>query len=207
MGAVAWSPVIQHARDSLQYCKLTLRRKLGRNVSARYLIRLSKKTNLYYENWTITELKAEVYRLVQVYKKLKKNHIELRQTFLEYLASSLAKEGQGKKSRIIANLIKIEEQRRLFRRLKPISRKFSENLSTTSVVTRDNAGNRIEISEKKDMEKAIMSENVKKYHQCESSCPFLKEPLSTLFGPYGNTPDCDKVLAGSFNPPAGTDGF
>ena len=38
MGAVPWSPTIQHARTCLQYAKLTLRRKLGRNVSARFLI-------------------------------------------------------------------------------------------------------------------------------------------------------------------------
>ena len=205
MGAVPWSPVIQHARDSLQYGKLTLRRKLGRNVSARYLIRLSKKTDLYYEGWTIEQLKPEVYRLVQVYKKLKKNAHSLRQTFLEYLASALEKEGQGKKSKIVANLIKIEEQRRLYRRLKPISRKFADNLSTTSVVKTQQDGSQIEISQKEEMEEAIIQENISKYHQCESTCPFLKPPLRNLFGPYGDSISSDQVINGNFIPPENTD--
>ena len=115
MGAVPWSPTIQHSRTCLLYAKLTLRRKLGRNVSARYLMQLSRKTNLYYENWSIPQMKEEVYRQVKVYRQLKKQATELRQTFLEYLAASLAREGKGKKANIVKNLIKVEEQRRLYR--------------------------------------------------------------------------------------------
>ena len=136
---------------------------------------------------------------------MKKNAAGLRHTFLEYLATALAKEGQGKKSRIVENLIKIEEQRRLYKRLKPISRKFGENLSTTLVVKTQPDGTQIEISQKAEMERAIISENVAKYHQCEETCPFLRPPLSTLFGPYGDSSQSDKVMDGTFVPPSGID--
>ena len=34
--------------------------------------------------------------------------------------------------------------------------------------------------EKEEMEKAIIQENIKKYHQCEDSCPFMKGELESV---------------------------
>ena len=55
MGALPWSPTLQHSRNRIQYIKLTIRRKKGRRVSARYLMRLSRKVgqNLQYNSITV----------------------------------------------------------------------------------------------------------------------------------------------------------
>ena len=201
MGAVPWSPTIQAARDKVQYIKLTLRRKKGRNVGARFLMRLSKKVGLNYCHTSITKLAKKLYEALQDYKRKKKEAHNLRESFLEYLASSLEKDGQGKKASNIRNLKQIEEQRTTFRRLRHLSKKFGDNLSTTSVIITHEDGTKVEISGKEEMESAIIAENIKKFHQCEESCPFLQPPLSDIFGQYGETSAADEVMKGTFKVP------
>ena len=128
MGALPWSPALQHARNMIQYLKLTLRRKKGRRVSAWYLMRLSRKVGVNCENVSKTKLAKLLYEAIQVYKATKKDASKHREKFLEYLAAALEKEGQGKKANIVRNLRKIEEQRTTFRRLRHLSKSLLLNL-------------------------------------------------------------------------------
>ena len=48
------------------------------------------------------------------------------------------------------------------------------------------------------MEDAIIEANLKKYHQTETSCPFMKEPVKSQVGDYGETTKVDEVLAGNY---------
>ena len=59
MGNIAWSPKIQMVRTTIEYIKLTIRRKKGKKVSARYLIRLSQKVGMndYYMRKYFTHVK------------------------------------------------------------------------------------------------------------------------------------------------------
>lgn len=43
MGAKKWSVTFQKARDTILYYKLSRSKKLGKSISSRYLMRLSKK--------------------------------------------------------------------------------------------------------------------------------------------------------------------
>ena len=97
---------------------------------------------------------------------------------------------------IIKSLIKTEEQRDLYRRLKKISGKLGENMSTTSVEVKNNDGSCTKIVSKKKMERAIIEENIVKYHQTEQSCPFLHDPLRSQFGEFGEGPAMEEVRAG-----------
>ena len=54
---------------------------------------------------------------------------------------------------------------------------------------------------------AIINEIKKKYHQCETTFPFLKFPLLQDFVPNGTTKNIEKVLKGEYKCPPGTDDF
>ena len=131
----------------------------------------------------------------------------MRITFLEALAEAKEQNGEGQKAKIIKQLKKTEEQRELFRGLKPLSKKFGQNLATTSVIVTLPGGLKAEITDKEGMVRAIIKENKQKYHQCEDSCPFLQYPLIEEFGAYGNTENIEKVLKGEYECPPDTDEF
>jgi len=75
------------------------------------------------------------------------------------------------------------------------------DLSTKYVVVKEN-GQTKRITKKEDMEKAIIQENIHKYHQTETTCPFMKTPLDNHFGEYGEGPETETVLNGTYNPPS-----
>ena len=97
MGARKWSPTLQMAIDKHKYLKLSLSRMKGSRVNARTLIRLSRKCGYSCLGMTEEELCKERDTAYKDYKKVKKNHRELRNTFLEDLAEAWEKAGKGKK--------------------------------------------------------------------------------------------------------------
>ena len=60
MGAIAWSPEMQYTRNAIQYIKLTIRKKKGRKVSARFLIRLSQQLRMNFVHMSINALEKEL---------------------------------------------------------------------------------------------------------------------------------------------------
>ena len=200
MGAVKWSPELQLARDTITYYSLTLRKKLGRKVSTKIIYRLSKKVNRNATNLSKEELKLEVDKAYKQYKLKKKKHWKLRDEFLSDLAEALEKRGKTKKSTIVKNLTRMENQRSMYRKLAAINKKNAD-LSTKYIVTTNN-GVKTTISKKEDMEKAIIKENIHKYHQTESTCPFMHDPLKNHFGDFGIGPASEQLLAGTYIPPA-----
>ena len=51
------------------------------------------------------------------------------------------------------------------------------------------------------MERAIINENIKKFHQSEATCPFLDGQLRQDMGEFGETEAVEKVLKGMYNCP------
>ena len=49
------------------------------------------------------------------------------------------------------------------------------------------------------MEKVIREENIKKYHQSEESCEFLKTYLKQDFGEFGEGEETEKLQQGQYN--------
>ena len=92
MGAIPWSPTLQLARVKVQYIKLTLCRKQGRKVSARYLMCLSKKAGINYENISNRKLEKLLYKALQEYKAIKKEYKQLRKSFHSMLDKMYSKE-------------------------------------------------------------------------------------------------------------------
>ena len=128
---------------------------------------------------------------------MKKNHRKLRDDFLTELAEALQKAGKGKKSTIVKNLIALENQRAMYRKLAAVYNK-AKDVSTKSITVSTPQGSKV-ITEQKEMEKAIIQENRHKYHQTEDTCPFMKNPLKADFGPLGKGPKTEEALKGLYN--------
>ena len=200
MGAIKWSPQLQRARDKIYYYSLSKRKLLGRRVSSSLLLRYSKKTSCIAIHLTVEEMKEKIDEAYKEYKKLKKQHVKLREGFIEDLAAALESKGKGKKANIVRSLIATESQRAMFRRLAIVNQK-QQDLST-KVVTVNTPSGKKTISEKLQMEKAIIAENKHKYHQTEATCPFMQEPLLHDFGELGIGPCTQEVLDGTYDPPS-----
>ncbi len=206
MGHVGWFPALKRIRRMIRYIKASLSRLAGCKVSARFLIRLSKSLKFSTEGMTEVELCSKLNSAFKTYKHLKSRHKQLRKTFLEDLAEALEKAGKGKKAKIVSNLLRTEEQRDMFRRLRRINTGDS-NLGTTFITTTDAQGNKIDITDKSAMEQVIISENRQKYHQTESTCPFLHPPLSTDLGQCGEGPKVQEVIDGTYQVPPEVDTY
>ena len=206
-GNISWSPTLQLVRNQKLYIKLTIRRKKGYHVDARYLIRLSKKAGFNFVNLTFDELGKQLQKATKNYKEAKEKAADSRKTFLTNLAEAKERNGEGKKAKIILQLQKTEEQRKQYRSLLPLCKKFQQNLGTTSVIVTMPDNTTVELTDQEGMIKAIVNENRKKFHQSETSCPFLNFPLLHEFGPYGTTKNIEKVLSGTYVCPENTDEF
>ena len=135
---------------------------------------------------------------------MRKQHVELRKSYLDDLAIALAKKEKTTKSKMMKQLIQVEEQRATFKKIAYVNKKI-KNLSTSYVTVKDEEGNRKQITDPLEIEKAICAENRKKYHQSEATCPFLQEPLATHFGPFGDGPKTQEVLDGTYTAPSELD--
>ena len=199
MGGVAWSPELQKLRTIILYLKASISRMKGTKVSARNLLKWSKKLKFSVEGKSVEEINQLLNTAFKKYKTIKKNHIKMRSDYLESLAESMEKDGKGKRAKILRGLIELEKKRAAFRRLKRIM-KGDNNTSTTSVLVSAPDGSIREVINKEEMESAIINENRKKYHQTEDTCPFLQEPLRSQLGDCADGPDITKVIDGSFSP-------
>ena len=206
MGGVQWSPEIQKAMDTIRYIKLCITRKKNRKVGARVLIRMSKKAGVYLEHANLEELSRNLNKAYNEYKKLKKENQGLRKKYLEDLAEAMEHAGKGQRAVNLRNLITLENQRKMYRKLRRITRTV-ENLGTTFITIPGPENSKIDITEKEAMEEEIIKENRKKYHQTENTCPFLHSPLVDDFGMYGELEAAHKVSNGEYEIPEHIDEY
>ena len=199
MGKYQWSPQLQEIRDKIKYLTLSLSRKRGCYVGARVLINLSKKVHMNVAHWAVEKLEKEIYDTTGEFRKMRKHHVEIRKSYLDDLATTLAKHKKVKKSAVVKQLQHLEDQRATFRKLAYVNKKM-ENLSTAYVTVKNTNGEKIQLTDPQEMDEAICSENRNKYHQTEHTCPFHHEPLRSQFGPLGEGVSTDEVMQGTYVP-------
>ena len=95
-----------------------------------------------------------------------------------------------------------EQQRRNARRIKATLYR-NVRCGTTRIQVRD--GNCLrDITKKSEMEKIIIQENEKKYHQTKTTCPLLQGQLLEDIGLLGKGPKVDSILDGTYQLPSDT---
>ena len=94
----------------------------------------------------------------------------------------------------------MECRREMFRKLKAVNKR-NKDLST-KFVTMNTPEGKVRITDKVQMEDAIINENRGKYHQTESTCPFMQQPLRQHFGDKGVGPKTESLLDGKYQIPS-----
>ena len=76
--------------------------------------------------------------------------------------------------------------------------------STTKVIIKDDMGNKVELVNKVDIERAMSAGNEKVGHQTEGGSQLLTPDFIKRLGNYGEGPDIDSILNGTFQCPVTT---
>ena len=209
MGDVAFSPEVLRWWKTIEAWKLLRKKAKGGRVSSRKLKRTIAKTDIQVPNihtLTAEQCQSKLDAAKQTYRGVKKLATAKRETWLDELAEALALEGNTTKAKIIERLKRDERFRRTFRRLRYLRHRIRSG-SVTFIHRRDSAGNIVEVTDKKIMERMIMKANEKKYRQCEQT-PLMTEPLLSEFGRLGiNTPAAKQVMDGTYVCPPGSSPF
>jgi predicted phosphodiesterase len=143
----------------------------------------------------VVSIQDELKVVTNKYYILKMNSKELQETHLERLASAIASNGNLHKQNVLKQLRHRESQRATAKKIKFIRGKLDRN--STIIVTKTLPdGTSIDITDKREMEKAIISGNKKKFKQSFST-PSYNYPYNTIFGYLGLTRASKQVLEGN----------
>jgi hypothetical protein len=204
MGAKQWTHNYQAARDKVTLWKLIVQKLQGKPVHTRFLERLMTKCD---ENGAIhstleeaLENRSAAYCLEKIMAKTTES---TRQSWLLALCEARAAEGNTTKEAELQNRIRIEDQRRTARVIKRVNGKLRSG-SVTSVVAPDKDGRWREVTEKEDIEMALLEENERRFTQAADT-PFLQDPLLRLVGKMGTGPAAEAILRGTFTIPEEVD--
>jgi hypothetical protein len=200
MGQVSYSPEIQQARLSIDAWSLLRKKAIGLKISSRLLSRTLRKANIHFslkkagEQMIVDHLLAAFKH----YYSIKGSHKELRHTAIEKRAEAIAAEGNLEKGKVLKEIRQRERQRDTAKKIRFLRGKVSTG-STTLVTVQDANGISVDLTNKEDIERAIISNNEDKCKQSFHT-PFLQPPLVSEFGFKGLTPASNLVLAGCYVP-------
>jgi hypothetical protein len=195
---------LQNARNKIEGLSLLLKYKKGQQISSRKLLRTLKKAGIppASKGDTLYNIQEQLKEATKEYYSIKKSSSELRENHLERLATTIAYKGDHKKETILKQLRLREAQRNTARKIKYLRGKLDRN-STVMVSVPLPDGTTHDITEKRQMEKAIIASNKRKFQQSFST-PFYNHPFNNLFGYLGITKSSQQALEGTFIPPANT---
>jgi len=156
---------------------LILNKLKGKKVSSRLIARSLKKANLPIEvrGFSIEQVQEKLKQAYQDYYCNKNQAASLRNTSLELLAEAIAVKGDLAHEKVLRDLRQREQQRATARKLRFIQGKMKSG-STTMIAVVGEDGNRVDITDRKEMERAILDNNKAKFSQSFHT-PFYRSPL------------------------------
>ena len=194
MGGVQWSPRYKLVYDTVKYWTLMRDSIAGYYIDFRKLLKLREKYE-FPDTRSPAIIRQKLNEAHAQRREVKKNAVAHSYEYRTRLADQMATEGNTTKEQHLRNLNRNEESRRLHRRIRYITGKGTTG--STTFVTVQHRGHTREITERKELEKAIITENLIKYHQTENSCPLLQENVLNLIGKLGDGPAVAEVLDGN----------
>jgi hypothetical protein len=118
------------------------------------------------------------------------------------LAKALEEDNKITAAIHIRNLTHQENTRALYRRIRYMEHKI-KNLATSRVIATTKRGRKIEVTDKEEMEKCILRENERKYHQTEGTGQLQTGRFLSDFGTMGDGTQVDSLLHGRYLAPRG----
>jgi hypothetical protein len=204
VGQVAFSPQLQQARRNITVWRLLIRKQKGMKVSSRLLERSIAKTSISpsSKNMSKEALSTALTVAYKEYYAVKCSHVDLRKTALDNRAEALASKGDFAKATILKVLCHREKQRQIACKLRYMRGKINTG-STTLVSIPDGPDQWKDITDKTEMEQAILANNRDKFSQSFHT-PFYQPLLSNEFGFQSLTPAAQAVLNGFYEAPINT---
>ena len=202
-GRHPWSPTLDKARRVKFYWELKVKHLLGLHVPMRKIIKLQKRLKITVQAVPLQTAMNNQSLARKEYSRIKHNSMKYRTSFREDLATAIASHKQISHSSAIRALINREETRDIHRRIKWMRRKYN-GLSTSGVLISKSNGTKMLISDKETLERVIIAENERKFHQTEGQSPLLEGPLLQEIGLTATGPAVPYILNGTYNPPPGT---
>jgi hypothetical protein len=163
MGQVDFSPAIQQARRAITAWTYLKNKSKGLKVSSHLLQRSMKKANIEHHIRFMGQafINEQLHLAYKHYYAIKGSHRELRNTHMESRAEALAAEGNTDKEKILKTLRHHERQRSTAKKIRHLRGKTSTG-STTMVTIQDESGKWVGITNKEDIECAIMKKKQRK---------------------------------------------
>ena len=201
-GATPWSPAFAEARDRVKFWLIQQRRAQGYKINTRGMLRIGRRLNIPDYLPTVNEITRELRIARKKYRDAKEKGRSNRNTFLESLALTKSNHDDEKAATLLTQLLAREDQREASRRVKFITGKFS-NTSCSYVEVAEPDGTTSQINSQRNLESAIIRENVRKYSQAHQ-CPLLHGHLRQEIGFLGDGPAVDAILKGTYDVPDDT---
>jgi hypothetical protein len=200
-GNVAFFPELNAARLLIKAWSLLSKKAKGFKISSRLISRTLKKVNLpvHTRGLPTEEVSTQLKEAYKAYYAIKGDATNLRNTALDNLAAALAEKGNKEQSKILEDLRRREAQRSTAKKLRFLRGKLHSG-STTVVSVTNAQGEKIEITNKQEVEAAILASNKSKFSQSFHT-PVYQSPLQESFGFKGLTTSAQSVLAGVYEHP------
>ena len=206
MGAVKFSPTYKAAVQTVELWKRRLAHRNGGEHNVRKILVLQNKLGLPYDPTLATE---------DIIHKLHEARVERRRCktideslSMEYrfqLAEAKEAAGTIKAAVHLRNMNRVEEIRTLFRNIRYMEGKIRAGASAQITVTNAD-GSFSELTDKDEVEAAIIKSNERKYHQTEGGSQLLEPFFTQDIGTCGDGPKVNEILNGTYlPPPASTD--
>lgn len=204
-GSHPWSPELSHARKTKFYWELMVKHLLGLHVPKKRLVKLKKQLKIKGSASSITLAQALSSQTLarKEYSRVKRHSFQLPRAFRERLAHAIASEKNIKQSSAYRALINREETREMHRRIRWMRNKY-QGLSTSGVLITTGKAHKSFVSDKDTLEKVIIQENERKFHQTEGQCPLTEGQLLHDIGLCATGPSVPDILSGSYKFPSGT---
>ena len=200
MGGYVWSPTLQKARDEILLWILVRRKLLGRKVGTRRILRLKRRLKIANTLLTLPQCNAALDQAFKRYKVIRRQDKRLRATFREDLAQARAQQGNTSLATEIRAMGNKERQRSTSRRVKAVLGKNTRT-GTSKIEILHQDGTITEVTQPVKMVGHIIKENQAKYNQ-NVNCPLFQDGLLQDLGLLGDGPEVEKVLNGTYVPPA-----
>jgi hypothetical protein len=202
MGAVPYSPKLCLEGKKIRAWKLLLKKKSGGSVNTKFLNRKLKEAGISDMSLlSISDIQENLHNAWQSYRIFKRSSSGDRATWIEELAMARASEGSSVAAEI-KNLLLRETQCRDARIIKAAN--SDQQRIGLSVIKIKHGQDWVEITEKEEMEKALLHELRQRFNQAAQT-PFCVSPLLDAVGPLGTSVKAQHIIDGTFIIPENCD--
>jgi hypothetical protein len=201
MGGIQWTPKYSETNDTINVCRLILKKNKGGKVKTSLIKRTLKKAKLPRRTLTLSneEIRIMEAEAHQERRRYRKDDVGERNEWLDS-QSKIFDRGKPKIAGKIRAKKNREQMRRTSRRIKMVLKPFRPRGVTKIIVAGE------EVTTHEGIIEGFKTEAIKRGSQTEDT-PLMSAPLLEDFGYKATNQNAEKVLNGTYQPPPGSDQY